>query len=1515
MRGFLGTLRCRRPQRSATRWLVLCGALLALAFLFVPGALAVHDTGLFELDGNAVDEAASGQDWNTALASSPSGNHVASVGVTDALNGNDDIFTGGSSDTNDINTWSWTTSTAPDKADLEHAYASGYFGSDGHLYLYFGADRYAVNGDTNVGFWFLKNNVSKNGDGTFSGTHTVGDIFVVSAFTQGGSTPEIIVYKWNGSGLTQLASAPASSSPGLGCTSDDSACAIVNSGDIAPPITPYTPKSGTDNVIPAGGFFEGGIDLNSLFPNGLPCVHSFLAETRSSDAVNSELKDLVGGGFNLCSDIKVDKVTNPSGSSQSFNFTLSGGPENINQQFSLTDAAPPFDSGQVKPGTYSLSEAATAGWMQTGSSCDNGSAIGSITVNPGQTVTCTVTNSQNPTLTVTKTVVPSSDTGTFNLLVDGTVKATGGNGTTTGALPEAIGSSHTVSETAADSTDPSNYQEVIGGACNADGTIALSAGQNAVCTITNSRKPQVKVTKSLIPSNDTGKFNLQVNGATKASDVGDGGGTGFVNVDVGSNPTVGEAPGTSTSLDDYESSISCDNGASSSTAGPLSLGTLSAGAKVTCTITNSRKPQVKVTKSLIPSNDTGKFNLQVNGTTQAANVGDGGTTGFVDVVVGSNPTVGETSGSGTSLDNYGSSISCNNGASSSNAGPLSLGTLHAGDQVSCTITNNRKPEVRVRKTLVPSSDSGKFNLQINGTTKATDVGDGGDTGFVVVAVGSNPTVGETAGTGTSLDDYERSISCDNGKSASGSGPLSLGTLHAGDQVTCTITNSREAQVKVTKTLVPSTDGGKFDLQINGTTKATDVGDGGTTGFVDVAVGSNPTVGEDAGTGTSLSDYESSISCSNGASGSDSGPLSLGTVNAGDQVTCTITNSRKPQVKVTKNLVPSNDSGKFNLQINGTTNAANVGDAGTTGFVDVTVGSNPTVRETAGTGTTLADYDSSISCDNSATTSGSGPLSLGTLHAGDQVSCTITNTLKAAPTVTVEKACPSPGPVDASDRFEVLVGGSPTDPATILACGGSADVTLAPKTAYHITERAGNDTTSLDNYDVSYSTGCSSTEGLARGSTGTVCTITNTLKAPPKVTVTKLCPNGRAQPTDTFQAQLDGTKVGAPLACNDSLGVTVTAGKAYAITEAAAGTTDLANYNTTLSEGCSGTLAHYGDTATCTITNTLKPAPTLTVIKKVINDDGGQFKASNFTLSVTGSSPTPASFPGDAGGTVVTLLPGAYSVHEAAVTGYATSMDAGCAGTLAHYGDKATCTVTNNDIASPPPPPPPPPAPSPKIDLVITKAASPNPVTLGDNVTYTLTVTNKGPNQANNVVMTDSLPSEVTFVSVTTNKGTCTGTNAITCNLGQVAVGELDTITIVVKPTVTGTITNTAVVAGNEQELDPSNNKASATVTVNGPFTPPSVCYGLTVRPTSLTVGHRTIVHVKVTQQGKAVAGVRVVIVGKGVNKSATTNAKGVATLVIKSAKPGILQIRVPTHSTCHKQRIGVVGVFTPPVTG
>src|SRR5207245_4926006 len=85
--------------------------------------------------------------------------------------------------------------------------------------------------------------------------------------------------------------------------------------------------------------------------------------------------------------------------------------------------------------------------------------------------------------------------------------------------------------------------------------------------------------------------------------------------------------------------------------------------------------------------------------------------------------------------------------------------LAAGDNKSCTITNTRKPKLTVTKVTNPTTDSGKFNLKIDTTVFATDVGSGGTTGAQIVSIGSH-TASEAAGTGTSLSDYTSVISGD-----------------------------------------------------------------------------------------------------------------------------------------------------------------------------------------------------------------------------------------------------------------------------------------------------------------------------------------------------------------------------------------------------------------------------------------------------------------------------------------------------------------------------------------------------------------------------------------------------------------------------------------------------------------------------------------------------------------------------------------------------------------------------------
>src|SRR3989344_1881358 len=88
---------------------------------------------------------------------------------------------------------------------------------------------------------------------------------------------------------------------------------------------------------------------------------------------------------------------------------------------------------------------------------------------------------------------------------------------------------------------------------------------------------------------------------------------------------------------------------------------------------------------------------------------------------------------------------------------------------------------------------------------------------------------------------------------------------------------------------------------------------------------------------------------------------------------------------------------------------------------------------------------------------------------------------------------------------------------------------------------------------------------------------------------------------------------------------------------------------------------------------------LTVVKNVINDNGGTAVASDFTINVSGVDASPTSFPGSGLGTPVQLKPGAYSVTESAYTGYTVSYSTDCSGTIS-AGEQKLCIVTNNDNA-------------------------------------------------------------------------------------------------------------------------------------------------------------------------------------------------------------------------------------------
>jgi uncharacterized repeat protein (TIGR01451 family) len=131
------------------------------------------------------------------------------------------------------------------------------------------------------------------------------------------------------------------------------------------------------------------------------------------------------------------------------------------------------------------------------------------------------------------------------------------------------------------------------------------------------------------------------------------------------------------------------------------------------------------------------------------------------------------------------------------------------------------------------------------------------------------------------------------------------------------------------------------------------------------------------------------------------------------------------------------------------------------------------------------------------------------------------------------------------------------------------------------------------------------------------------------------------------------------------------------------------------------------------------------------------------------------------------------------------------------------------------------APVGSADLKVTKSDSPDPVSVGATLTYTITVENLGPEAATGVTVTDTLPKGVDFVSAASSLGKCTQqARKVTCVLGSmpaptVNYGSAPTITIAVVPRVPGSITNTASVKGDQKDKTSKNNTASATTRVLG----------------------------------------------------------------------------------------------------
>ena len=411
-------------------------------------------------------------------------------------------------------------------------------------------------------------------------------------------------------------------------------------------------------------------------------------------------------------------------------------------------------SYMLPAGTYAVSEDVHSGYLLAGFSGDCDSS-GIVTVVPGGSSTCTITNDDiAPKLTVTKIVV-NDDGGTkqvadFALFVDGGPVTSGSEGTFSAGA-------HTVSET----SDP-GYAATIGGDCAADGSVTLNPGDVKACTITND-DIAAKLTVIKIVVNDDGgtkqvaDFPLCVDGGPVTSGAEGAYSAGAHTVSETADPG-------------YAATIGGDCAADGSV-------TLNPGDVKACTITNDDiAAKLSVTKIVV--NDDGgtkqvaDFPLFIDGTSV--------TSGSEGTFSAGAHTVSETADPG-----YAATI----GGDCAADGSV---TLNLGDVKICTITNDDvAPKLTVTKIVV--NDDG-------GTKQVAD--------FPLFVDGGSVTSGSegafSAGAHTVSETTDPGYAATIGGDCAADGSV---TLNPGDVKACTITNDDiAAKLSVTK-IVVNDDGG------------------------------------------------------------------------------------------------------------------------------------------------------------------------------------------------------------------------------------------------------------------------------------------------------------------------------------------------------------------------------------------------------------------------------------------------------------------------------------------------------------------------------------------------------------------------------------------------------------------------------------------------------------------------------------------------------------------------------------
>jgi uncharacterized repeat protein (TIGR01451 family) len=190
---------------------------------------------------------------------------------------------------------------------------------------------------------------------------------------------------------------------------------------------------------------------------------------------------------------------------------------------------------------------------------------------------------------------------------------------------------------------------------------------------------------------------------------------------------------------------------------------------------------------------------------------------------------------------------------------------------------------------------------------------------------------------------------------------------------------------------------------------------------------------------------------------------------------------------------------------------------------------------------------------------------------------------------------------------------------------------------------------------------------------------------------------------------------------------------------------------------------------------------------------------------------------------------------------------------------------------------------PGVDLAVGMTATPNPVIISSNLTYTISVTNNGPDTAHSVSLTQVLPSGATFKSASSSRGTVGFSGGlITASLGNMNVDDTATITVVVTVGQAGIAFSTVTVGSTEADINPFNNTATVAVQVDPPDADLSI--GLSADQNPILLGGVLTYTVSVTNNGPTAATNVVVTSTLPLNVSIVSANSSVGSSAIASGK-------------------------------